>query len=131
MRNRIRTCVWYSLIWSPSTVAEVSSTSMPSTPRSVLPASASACAAASRQDSVDTPTRSIVLMTAISPPSVSRSARTLAPGARGVHVDHPPVVLADRLRGRLAGGLAIQVGLQRVPPDGPPDGEPDVPGHAG
>src|SRR6266542_368588 len=65
IRNLIRTCGWYSLIWSPSTVAEVSRTSMPSTPRSVLLASVSAWAAASRQDSVDTPTRSIVLMTAI------------------------------------------------------------------
>ena len=42
MRNLIRTCVWYSLILSPSTVAEVSRTSMPSMPLSVLPASASA-----------------------------------------------------------------------------------------
>src|SRR5436305_5806817 len=65
MRKRIRTCVWYSLILSPSTTAEVSRTSMPSMPRSVFAASWRAAWAASRHDCSDTPSRSMVLMTDI------------------------------------------------------------------
>ncbi len=65
MRNLIRTCVWYSEMRPSSTTAEVSSTVSPSTPRRVLEASSSAFWAASRHDSVDTPTRSIVLITAM------------------------------------------------------------------
>src|SRR5438067_4553547 len=45
-------------------MALVSSTSIPSIPRSVLAASCRACCAASRHDCDETPTRSIVLMTA-------------------------------------------------------------------
>src|SRR5690606_24576223 len=65
IRKRILMWVWYSVISLPLTWAEVSSTSKPSMPRSVLEASSSALWAASRHDVVDTPTRSIVLMTVI------------------------------------------------------------------
>ena len=51
-----------------STTAEVSKTSIPSMPRSVFAASWSAAWAASRHDCVDTPTRSMVLMTDIRTP---------------------------------------------------------------
>src|SRR2546426_4457961 len=100
---------------------------MPSTPRSVFVASASACAAASLQDSVDTPTRSIVLMTDIAPPSLEG----LPLGGGLVHFDHAAVVLRDALRRGSAVPIALQPGGQGIPPDRPPDGEPDVAGHTG
>src|SRR5438132_14398551 len=51
-----------------SAVVEVSNTSIPSMPRSVFAASWSAAWAASRHDCVDTPTRSMVLLTDIRTP---------------------------------------------------------------
>src|SRR5687768_2024373 len=83
MRKRIRMWVWYSAIWLSATVAEVSRTSKPSMPRSVLPASSSALFAASRHDEVDTPTRSIVLITAMGTPEHGVACRaSLARGLR-------------------------------------------------
>src|SRR5205807_1933120 len=83
MRKRIRTCVWYSLILSPSTTAEVSKTSIPSMPRSVFAASWRAAWAASRHDCVDTPTRSMVLMTDIRTPCSRLCLRDCRGRARG------------------------------------------------
>src|SRR5438132_809404 len=138
----MRTCVWYSLILSPSTTAEVSSTSIPSTPRRVLVASASACAAASRQDSVDTPTRSIVLMTAIDPPPLLSVGRTVAARGSGCGVLHVrgvaagpgrPVEPGPAVEGALSGlhvaGLPGP-GLQGRRLEGPSVGEGQLPRHA-
>src|SRR3990170_4689087 len=79
MRNLMRTCVRYSTIVPLSTLHDVSSTSIASIPRIVLDASASACSAASLQDSADTPTRSMVLITATYAPLrfVDRTRATL------------------------------------------------------
>ena len=61
----MRTWVWYSAIFPSATVALVSRISIPSMPRIVFEASVSASWAAARHESADTPTRSIVLITAI------------------------------------------------------------------
>src|SRR6266511_5796564 len=55
----------------------------------------------------------------------------MLPRTRGVHVDHAPVVLGDRLGRRGSIGLLVQIVLQRVPPDGAADGEPDVSRNTG
>src|SRR5438128_6590336 len=118
MRNRMRTCVWYSLIESSWTSALVSRMSIPSIPRSVFAASCNACCAASRHDSDDTPTRSMVLMTAtfrlLSVPVPADSRRVLSalrvqglPEAeRPTPIAHPGFVERD-------GDGAVDVGVQQ------------------
>src|ERR687891_79874 len=73
------------------TTALVPRMSIESIPRIVFAASLSACCAASRHDSDETPTRSIVLMTAVPPPRSCRRGDRLAVLAAVDPLDLPDV----------------------------------------